>query len=140
MRAKIILGLMVLCSGLIFSACKGEHEKHAEAGKYTCPMHPQIIKDGPGTCPICKMDLVPINSEGGKNELSLSESQIQLANIHTMMINRTDFSTSKVLNGRLIVNPEQTEVISSRYAGRIEKLFVKEMGRSVSKGQPMFQI
>lgn len=140
MRAKIILGLMVLCSGLIFSACKGEHEKHAEAGKYTCPMHPQIIKDGPGTCPICKMDLVPINSEGGKNELSLSESQIQLANIHTMMINRTDFSTSKVLNGRLIVNPEQTEVISSRYAGRIEKLFVKEMGRSVSKGQPIFQI
>ncbi len=140
MRAKIILGLMVLCSGLIFSACKGEHEKHAEAGKYTCPMHPQIIKDGPGTCPICKMDLVPINSEGGKNELSLSESQIQLANINTMMINRTDFSTSKVLNGRLIVNPEQTEVISSRYAGRIEKLFVKEMGRSVSKGQPIFQI
>jgi Cu(I)/Ag(I) efflux system membrane fusion protein len=140
MRTKIILGLMVLCSGLIFSACTGEHEKHAEAGKYTCPMHPQIIKDGPGTCPICKMDLVPVNSAGGKNELSLSESQIQLANIHTMMINRTDFSTSKVLNGRLVVNPEQTEVISSRYAGRIEKLFVKEMGRSVSKGQPIFQI
>jgi Cu(I)/Ag(I) efflux system membrane fusion protein len=103
-------------------------------------MHPQIVNDGPGTCPICKMDLVPVNSAGGKNELSLSESQIQLANIHTMEINRTDFSTSKVLNGRLIINPEQTEVISSRYSGRIEKLFVKEMGRSVSKGQPIFQI
>jgi len=140
MRTKIILGLIILCSGFFFSACTEEHEKHAEAGKYTCPMHPQIVNNGPGTCPICKMDLVPINSAGGKNELSLSESQIQLANIHTMMINRTDFSTSKVLNGRLIVNPEQTEVISSRYAGRIEKLFVKEMGRSVSKGQPIFQI
>lgn len=140
MRTKIILGLIILCSGFIFSACTDGHEKHAEAGKYTCPMHPQIVNNGPGTCPICKMDLVPVNSAGGKNELSLSESQIQLANIHTMMINRTDFSTSKVLNGRLIVNPEQTEVISSRYAGRIEKLFVKEMGRSVSKGQPIFQI
>ena len=140
MRTKIILGLIILCSGLIFSACTEEHEKHAEAGKYTCPMHPQIVNNGPGTCPICKMDLVPVNSAGGKNELSLSESQIQLANIHTMVINRTDFSTSKVLNGRLIVDPEQTEVISSRYAGRIEKLFVKEMGRSVSKGQPIFQI
>lgn len=140
MRTKIIFGLIILCSGLIFSACTEEHEKHAEAVKYTCPMHPQIVNDGPGTCPICKMDLVPINSAGGKNELSLSESQIQLANIHTMVINRTDFSTSKVLNGRLIINPEQTEVISSRYAGRIEKLFVKEMGRSVSKGQPIFQI
>ncbi|HQS04376.1 MAG TPA: efflux RND transporter periplasmic adaptor subunit [Daejeonella sp.] len=140
MRTKIILGLIILCSGFIFSACTEEHEKHAEAGKYTCPMHPQIVNNGPGTCPICKMDLVPVNSAGGKNELSLSESQIQLANIHTMVINRTDFSTSKVLNGRLIINPEQTEVISSRYAGRIEKLFVKEMGRSVSKGQPIFQI
>jgi len=140
MRTKIILGLIIFCSGLILSACTGEHERHAEAVKYTCPMHPQIVNDGPGTCPICKMDLVPVNSAGGKNELSLSESQIQLANIHTMVINRTDFSTSKVLNGRLIINPEQTEVISSRYAGRIEKLFVKEMGRSVSKGQPIFQI
>ena len=140
MRTKIILGLIILCSGFIFSACTEEHEKHAEAGKYTCPMHPQIVNNGPGTCPICKMDLVPVNSAGGKNELSLSESQIQLANIHTIMINRTDFSTSKVLNGRLVVNPEQTEVISSRYAGRIEKLFVKEMGRPVSKGQPIFQI
>jgi Cu(I)/Ag(I) efflux system membrane fusion protein len=140
MRTKIILGLIFLCSGFILSACTDGHEKHAEAGKYTCPMHPQIVNNGPGSCPICKMDLVPVNSAGGKNELSLSESQIQLANIHTMMINRTDFSTSKVLNGRLIVNPEQTEVISSRYAGRIEKLFVKEMGRSVSKGQPIFQI
>lgn len=140
MRTKIILGLIILCTGFIFSSCTAEHEKHAEAGKYTCPMHPQIVNNGPGTCPICKMDLVPVNSAGGKNELSLSESQIQLANIHTMVINRTDFSTSKVLNGRLVVNPEQTEVISSRYAGRIEKLFVKEMGRSVSKGQPIFQI
>jgi Cu(I)/Ag(I) efflux system membrane fusion protein len=86
------------------------------------------------------MDLVPLNSGQGKNELSLSDSQIQLANIRTMAINRTDFNTSKILNGRLVVNPELTEVISSRFTGRIEKLFVKEMGRSVKKGQPIFQI
>ena len=27
---------------------------------YTCPMHPEILEDKEGTCPICKMDLVPI--------------------------------------------------------------------------------
>lgn len=29
--------------------------------QYTCPMHPEIIKDAPGSCPICGMDLVPID-------------------------------------------------------------------------------
>ena len=28
--------------------------------KYTCPMHPQIVQDGPGKCPICGMNLVPL--------------------------------------------------------------------------------
>ena len=28
--------------------------------QYTCPMHPEIIQDGPGNCPICGMDLVPM--------------------------------------------------------------------------------
>ncbi len=33
----------------------------AAAGtQYTCPMHPQIVRDGPGTCPICGMALEPM--------------------------------------------------------------------------------
>jgi Cu(I)/Ag(I) efflux system membrane fusion protein len=72
MKTKLIIGLIIFYTGLIFNACTDGHEDHAEIVKYTCPMHPQIIKDGPGTCPICKMDLVPLNSGRGKNELSLS--------------------------------------------------------------------
>lgn len=140
MRVKLILGIIFICSGFIFQGCSNEYEKEANAGNFTCPMHPQIMNTIPATCPVCKMDLVPVNSTGGNHELSLSESQIRLANIQTMIINRADFSTSKVLNGRLVVNPEQTEIISSRYAGRIEKLFVKEMGRFIARGQPLFQI
>src|SRR5437868_13955534 len=33
---------------------------HGDHQKYTCPMHPQVIQDGPGKCPICGMDLVPL--------------------------------------------------------------------------------
>jgi Cu(I)/Ag(I) efflux system membrane fusion protein len=36
--------------------------KHADP-KYVCPMHPQIIRDEPGNCPICGMDLVPVEQE-----------------------------------------------------------------------------
>ncbi|MHB1460125.1 MAG: efflux RND transporter periplasmic adaptor subunit [Armatimonadota bacterium] len=34
--------------------------------KYTCTMHPQIIRDHPGNCPICLMKLVPMTSDGNK--------------------------------------------------------------------------
>lgn len=34
--------------------------------KYTCPMHPQVVKDEPGKCPICKMDLVPLDEDTGE--------------------------------------------------------------------------
>ena len=33
--------------------------------KYTCPMHPQIVKDAPGKCPLCGMTLVPLIKSGG---------------------------------------------------------------------------
>jgi len=144
MNRKILVGLILISLGyLVFTllSCKDpEQDKNAKAGKYTCPMHPQIVNNGPGSCPICGMDLVPVNSSGGKNELSLSESQIQMANIRTMKVSSSSFSTSKVLNGRLIVNPERTAVVSSRYSGRIEKLFVKATGGRVYKGQALFQV
>src|SRR5690606_12557438 len=31
--------------------------------QYTCPMHPEIIRDKPGSCPICGMDLVPVEAD-----------------------------------------------------------------------------
>jgi heavy metal translocating P-type ATPase len=34
--------------------------KEGEAVEYTCPMHPEIRQDGPGTCPICGMALEPV--------------------------------------------------------------------------------
>jgi len=34
--------------------------------KYTCSMHPEVIEDGPGICPICKMDLVRMDKDSGE--------------------------------------------------------------------------
>ncbi len=41
-----------------------EHGSGAATGAYTCPMHPEIVRDAPGSCPICGMDLVPREEEG----------------------------------------------------------------------------
>ena len=86
------------------------------------------------------MDLVLMNDKGTETSLMLSESQMQLANIRTIKVGDGSFNTSKVLNGRLVTNPEQTELISSRIPGRIERLFIKETGRKLSKGEPVYQV
>lgn len=36
--------------------------------QWTCPMHPEIVKDGPGDCPICGMDLVPMEPDISSEE------------------------------------------------------------------------
>ena len=39
-----------------------------EAPQYTCPMHPEIIKDAPGACPVCGMDLVPVTPDSDEEK------------------------------------------------------------------------
>jgi len=36
--------------------------------QWTCPMHPEIVKDEPGACPICGMDLVPMEADSSAEE------------------------------------------------------------------------
>ncbi|MCF8466259.1 MAG: heavy metal translocating P-type ATPase [Sneathiella sp.] len=50
----------------------GGHKKKQKAApkaaQYTCPMHPEIVRDGPGDCPICGMALEPMGVPTGKDE------------------------------------------------------------------------
>jgi Cu(I)/Ag(I) efflux system membrane fusion protein len=125
----------------ILSACGTKKTAEAESGQsYTCPMHPQIVQHGPGACPICGMDLVPVNAVGQKNELMLDENQIALANITTVTAGTGELGNYKRLNGKLSVNPQRSVYISSRVPGRIEQLYVKETGVQVRKGQALYKI
>ncbi|WP_256013492.1 efflux RND transporter periplasmic adaptor subunit [Desertivirga xinjiangensis] len=144
MKLYILNLLFLLMTVVVLSSCKGENASsdhaHEQGAKYTCPMHPHVVQDAPGTCPVCKMDLVLVKSTGNKNGLTLTGQQIKLANIQTIKVGKGSFSSAKILNARLVANPEQSEIISSKYPGRIEKLFVKEAGQVISKGQPLMQI
>ncbi|MGV3586786.1 MAG: efflux RND transporter periplasmic adaptor subunit [Adhaeribacter sp.] len=143
MKYLINIFLAVTLVFLTFS-CQEEHNHTAEAGTtYTCPMHPQIVKNEPGSCPVCGMDLVPVSPpKAAKSEaaLMLSDAQIQLANISTQPVQTGQTSRSTILTGRLVPDETQIDLISSRAAGRIEKLYVKETGVPIRKGQPLYEL
>ena len=132
---------VVLVFLLSLFSCRIDKKKFTVSDtKYTCPMHPQIVQDVPGTCPICQMDLVPLNQAGNDSELMLNASQIQLANVQTVKVGTGTFGSSKMLNARIVSNPEASEVVSSKFAGRVERLYVRETGKVLSAGAPVYSI
>jgi Cu(I)/Ag(I) efflux system membrane fusion protein len=132
-----------LAPALLLAACgTGEPKAGEGAAKqtYTCPMHPQIVQDKPGTCPICGMDLVPFDKNNKDEAVTLGDNQVALGNITTITAGAGALHNYRQLNGRLATDPENTAVISSRAPGRVEVLYVKETGVMVNKGQPLYRI
>jgi Cu(I)/Ag(I) efflux system membrane fusion protein len=139
------LAIGMLAPTLFLAACSddknnGNKKASQKTTTYTCPMHPQVVQDKMGTCPVCGMDLVAFEKNSAEAALHLDENQRALANVATMAVGLSGFNTYKQLNGRLVVNPEKTEYISSRVSGRLERLYVRQTGERITKGQALYQI
>ncbi|HQS54999.1 MAG TPA: efflux RND transporter periplasmic adaptor subunit, partial [Sediminibacterium sp.] len=136
----IILALITLLS---FISCKNKKEIPRDPNTYyTCSMDPQVVEYQPGKCPICKMDLTPVKKKIGesKDELQLSDQQIQLGNIQTDTIRNGTIGDQLVLTATLNFNQTNTSSISSRIMGRVEKLYYKNLGDYVKKGTPLYDL
>lgn len=141
----IILWVCIMAlPAVLLTACKQQTAKKEVAAEkkqtYTCSMHPQVVRDAPGACPICGMDLVPFDKNNISASLTLGEDQIALANITIVMADSGSIGGYKYLAGRLVTDPAQTAFVSSRVAGRIDVLNVRETGVQVRKGQPLYSI
>lgn len=128
---------------LLLTACK--NKKATEAAKsetyYTCSMHPQIMQDKPGTCPICHMDLIPVaKSNETKDELMLSDEQIQLGNIQTDTLGHALAGDKVVLTATLNFDEMKVNTVSARITGRIDRLYFKNTGDYIKKGDHLFDL
>ncbi|GFE59606.1 RND transporter [Geobacter sp. AOG2] len=152
-RLLLVLSLVLIAVAAFFILIRSGHQTTftAAVGKtsveYTCPMHPFIIKDRPGVCPICNMELVrkvPGNADvrdlNLKEHVYLSPSQQVMANLEVVTVIYKPLFKSIEAAG--IVNYDQTRQarISAWVAGRIEKLHADMVGTRVVKGKPVAEI
>jgi len=141
--------------------------KKPTAAVYTCPMHPRVHAARPGSCPICGMDLVKTSARpaaqkmtaaemaampGGPTagtDLVLTAQQVALGNIQTQLIggSATGSATAPatpapaaVLTGTVTADAQRTESVSSRVAGRVERLYVRQTGQVLRRGAPLFSV
>jgi len=121
------------------------HDSHDEATTWTCSMHPQIQLPEPGPCPICGMDLIPLDTSGGAdrlepNQVALSERAKTLARIQTAAVRRADTAVELRLLGRLEVDETKVRTITPWVDGRIDRLFVSTVGERIKRGQAIASI
>ena len=118
-------------------------EQVADGTMWTCSMHPQIKQDKFGLCPICAMDLIPMEVSGGTeegvdaNEVALTESAAKLADIQTYHVHYGELNRQIFLQGKVTEDERRVAEVTARFGGRIEDLYVNFTGQEVSKGQKL---
>ncbi len=148
LKGSFPLTLMLLV--LLLWSCGNQTEEHAHTGessKYTCPMHPQIVRDEPGTCPICKMDLVAMNNNaaGASAVDSLSllvkpTNEFIFSSVKTVSPEAAPKNSQITLQGMVNYNTNNQNTVSAKVSGRIERLYVKYNYEAVNKGQKLMDI
>ncbi len=140
---SVVVGSLISCK-----QTKREQPEQQVSHKetYTCPMHPQIIKDKPGACPICGMDLVKKTAAGEKvtdvslNDLLRPSNQYVLSSIPTVHIQQRNEPLEITTYGFITYDTRQVGTVSSNVAGRIEKLYVKHRYQQINKGQKIMDV
>ncbi|MES2431675.1 MAG: efflux RND transporter periplasmic adaptor subunit [Bacteroidota bacterium] len=150
MKRIIFITMMFLV--ILAVSCNNNKEPHAEHNAemvqeiYTCSMHPQVVKDKPGNCPICGMTLVKKQTEGIQSDDIELESLIQPTNefviskIPVTTIQKKEEQIEIEALGNIAYDTREVGSISSRISGRIEKLYVRFRYQKISKGQHILDI
>ena len=135
--------LIIIASLLfVFASCKSKKTTKVNKDEYyTCSMHPQIMEDKPGNCPICHMELIVVKrTNTAADEILLNDEQIRLGNIQTDTIRNGMIGDKMILTATLNTDESKVNSINARIMGRIDRLYFKNMGDYVSKGVHLYDL
>lgn len=115
-----------------------ESVENVSLQKWTCAMHPQIIHAGPGKCPICGMDLIPLEisqHKHSKNQFKLTDDAMALANIQTTVVGKGTAEATRIkLSGKIEENGDEIKTQPAHFKIRMEQLYITSIGQKVNHG------
>jgi len=116
--------------------------KHLDS-RYVCPMHSQIVRDQPGSCPICGMALVKkvIDSQAGKRPtVEISNAVVNSMGVRTAPAEKQTLWRYIQTVGRIEYDETRLAHVHPRAEGWIEKLNLRVEGDPVKKGQVLGEV
>lgn len=131
------------------STAESSHKTPADRKKaelWTCSMHPQIKLPNPGKCPICYMDLIPLETqedthdEGDAPRYVMSEAAKKLAEVETAEVKRERATVDVRMVGLVYADETRAAALTSRVDGRLDEIYINFTGVRVNKGDPMVKI
>lgn len=119
-------------------------EESSDPSVWTCSMHPQIQQPEPGDCPICGMDLIPLEKDSGADDgprvMSMSKSSRALADIQSTAVVRRFPEAEVRLVGKLGYDDTKVKSLTARFPARVDELFVNFTGIKVKKGDHLARV
>lgn len=110
---------------------------------YTCSMHPQVRQTEPGLCPLCAMELIPLDQASSSTEdlftFTMKPSAVAMANIQTAILGQEgEFSPAVreiYLSGRVALDEDRMSTVSSNVEGRLDAWAIAYEGQYINKGE-----
>jgi Cu(I)/Ag(I) efflux system membrane fusion protein len=166
--AVTALASAILGGGAVHLLAHGDeaHDAHASAPsssptpsdsepaatRYTCPMHPSIVQDHPGKCPICGMDLVPMTlaptsagdssgpAVGGLAPVTIDPSRQQLIGLRTAPVTEGKVGGTWRTNGRVALDETRVRRVNMKVPAFVERVYADFTGKPVRQGEPLFSV
>ncbi|WP_338865650.1 efflux RND transporter periplasmic adaptor subunit [Myxococcus stipitatus] len=117
--------------------------------RYQCPMHPAIVQDHPGKCPICGMDLVSMtaapSAAGGStveglSTVAIDPSRQQLIGLRTAPVMEGKVGGTWRTNGRIAQDETRIRRVHMKVPAFVERVYADFTGKPVRQGEPLFAV
>jgi Cu(I)/Ag(I) efflux system membrane fusion protein len=113
--------------------------------RWVCPMHPDVIQDHPGECPICGMDLVEMEpaetpQPGHDHGVNLDTASLQKLGVRLASAEWRTLSQDIHTYGNVVADESLIFNLSAKFEGVIKKLHVNSLGQRVQAGQVIYEI